>query len=103
MRVVPDSQMTDVCRQLFGEDEDAVGELDEAEKQGENGTSRAFIPFHSIADVTNSERNRGSQKGSSCFSSCSFCSPFHRKRPRARENGVPEGGRLSAFRPLAHY
>jgi hypothetical protein len=25
-------------RQLFGEDEDAVGELDEAEKQGENGT-----------------------------------------------------------------
>jgi hypothetical protein len=24
--------------QLFGEDEDAVGELDEAEKQGENGT-----------------------------------------------------------------
>jgi len=23
--------------QLFGEDEDAVGELDEAEKQGENG------------------------------------------------------------------
>lgn len=25
------------CRQLFGEDEDAGGELDEAEKQGENG------------------------------------------------------------------
>jgi len=24
-------------RQLFGEDEDATGELDEAEKQGENG------------------------------------------------------------------
>jgi hypothetical protein len=24
-------------RQLFGEDEDAIGELDEAEKKGENG------------------------------------------------------------------
>jgi len=47
MRVVPDSQMTDVCRQLFGEDEDAVGELDEAEKQGVNGISRAFNSFHS--------------------------------------------------------
>ena len=25
------------CSQLFGEDEDASGELDDAEKQGENG------------------------------------------------------------------
>jgi hypothetical protein len=27
----------DHCSQLFGEDEDATGELDDAEKQGENG------------------------------------------------------------------
>ncbi len=31
------SQVVTYCRQLFGEDEDASGELDEAEKQGENG------------------------------------------------------------------
>lgn len=27
--------------QFFGEDEDATGELDDAEKQGENGMSRS--------------------------------------------------------------
>ena len=32
-------------RQLFGEDEDAVGELDEAEKQGENGKSLFLLYF----------------------------------------------------------
>jgi len=31
-------------RQLFGEDEDATGELDEAEKQGQNGT--LSISYH---------------------------------------------------------
>jgi hypothetical protein len=36
-------------RQLFGEDEDASGELDEAEKQGENGMS--FFTRHSFRSV----------------------------------------------------
>ena len=30
-------------RQLFGEDEDAIGELDEAEKNGENGASSSCL------------------------------------------------------------
>ncbi|CCM03477.1 uncharacterized protein FIBRA_05610 [Fibroporia radiculosa] len=34
--------------QLFGEDEDAGGELDEAEKQGENGTG-SFPPYNTYA------------------------------------------------------
>jgi hypothetical protein len=29
-------------RQLFGEDEDGMDELDEAEKQGENGSSHGL-------------------------------------------------------------
>ena len=29
-------------RQLFGEEEDSGGELDEAEKQGENGVSNSY-------------------------------------------------------------
>jgi hypothetical protein len=33
-------------RQLFGEDEDATGELDEAEKQGENGV---FVCSYTVA------------------------------------------------------
>jgi hypothetical protein len=38
--------LTSRSRQLFGEDEDAVGELDEAEKQGENGISSLnLIPY----------------------------------------------------------
>lgn len=32
-------------RQLFGEDEDAEGELDDAEKQGENGNNSQLIPL----------------------------------------------------------
>lgn len=32
--------------QLFGEDEDATGELDEAEKQGENGEPSSFRSSH---------------------------------------------------------
>lgn len=36
-------------RQLFGEDEDATGELDEAEKQGENGEPFSFRPSHVLA------------------------------------------------------
>lgn len=35
--------------QLFGEDEDAAGELDEAEKQGENGEPLSFRPSHVLA------------------------------------------------------
>jgi ubiquitin-like 1-activating enzyme E1 B len=37
-------------RQLFGEDEDAVGELDEAEKRGENGAPQ---PTHTMRSLAN--------------------------------------------------
>ncbi len=38
-------------RQLFGEDEDASGELDDAEKQGENGQFVHAIPAHQATNA----------------------------------------------------
>ena len=49
-----DSTTYDLYSQLFGEDEDSGGELDEAEKQGENGTFRSHRRFARREDWLNS-------------------------------------------------
>lgn len=93
-----------VCSQLFGEEEDG-GELDEAEKQGENGTDRiclrhVFLPSDSPTFVCRTAYSEGdccpsqggtSIQGSACGSALAARRRCFFVRSERSEDGLQQG------------
>ena len=81
-----------INRQLFGEEEGDEGELDDAEKMGENGTGvRGTCSCSYILTIHASDGNSNIAKGSAGVQTCPRRSTDSRPWPSSRPNGLRKG------------